>query len=53
MKIDKYNHQIVESNIYKYWESNKLFKPKKNTKSRPLLAESMPDDKFSIEKTFK
>ena len=33
MSFDKYNHKIVEENIYSYWEKNKLFKPKKNKKS--------------------
>ena len=33
MSFDKYNHKKVETNIYSYWEKNKLFQPKKNKKS--------------------
>ena len=32
MSFDKYNHSEVENRIYKYWEKNNLFKPKKNKK---------------------
>ena len=32
MQNSNYNHNSVESKIYKYWEKNKLFKPKKNKK---------------------
>ena len=31
MSSDKYIHSEVEDNIYKYWEENKLFKPKKKS----------------------
>ena len=37
MKIDKYDHQIVEKKIYKYWENNNLFKPKKNKKKFSIV----------------
>ena len=32
MSSEKYNHQNIEDKIYKYWEKNKLFKPRKNKK---------------------
>ena len=32
MSEDKYIYQEVENKIYKYWEKNNLFKPKKNKK---------------------
>ncbi len=32
MNFNKYNHKQVEDKIYKYWEKNNLFKPKKNKK---------------------
>ena len=32
MSSDKYIHSDVENRIYSYWEKNKLFKPKKNSK---------------------
>ncbi len=37
MGFDKYNHKKVESNIYTYWEKNKLFKPKKNKKTFSIV----------------
>ena len=37
MSVDKYNHKKVEANIYSFWEKNKLFKPKKNTKSFSIV----------------
>ena len=32
MQNSKYNHNTIESKIYKYWEKNNFFKPKKNKK---------------------
>ena len=32
MSSDKYIHENIESKIYSYWEKNKLFEPRKNTK---------------------
>jgi len=32
MQNSNYNHINIEDEIYKYWEKNKLFKPKKNKK---------------------
>ncbi len=32
MQNSKYNHNIIENKIYKYWEKNKFFRPKKNKK---------------------
>ena len=32
MQNSNYNHNNIESKIYKYWEKNKFFKPKKNKK---------------------
>ena len=32
MQNSKYNHSTIESKIYKYWEKNNFFKPKKNKK---------------------
>ena len=32
MQNSNYDHNSIETNIYKYWEKNKLFKPKKNKK---------------------
>ena len=38
MSNDKYIHsQIVEDNIYTYWEKNGLFKPKKNSKKFSIV----------------
>ena len=37
MKFDKYNHHITEDKIYKYWESNNLFKPRKNKKKFSIV----------------
>ena len=32
MQKSNYNHKNIESKIYKYWEKNNFFKPKKNKK---------------------
>ena len=32
MQNSNYNHTTVEANIYKYWEKNNFFQPKKNKK---------------------
>ena len=32
MQNSNYNHITIEDEIYRYWEKNKLFKPKKNKK---------------------
>ena len=32
MQNSKYNHNIIENKIYKYWEKNNFFRPKKNKK---------------------
>jgi len=32
MQNSNYNHSGIENKIYKYWEKNKFFKPKKNNK---------------------
>ena len=32
MQNSKYNHNTTESKIYKYWEKNNFFKPRKNKK---------------------
>ncbi len=32
MQNSNYNHNTVETKIYKYWEKNKFFRPKKNKK---------------------
>ena len=32
MQNSNYNHTSIEDEIYRYWEKNKLFKPKKNKK---------------------
>ncbi|MDC0142474.1 valine--tRNA ligase, partial [Candidatus Pelagibacter sp.] len=37
MSTDKYNHSKVENRIYSYWESNSLFKPKKNKKKFSIV----------------
>ena len=37
MNIDKYIHSEVEDKIYNYWEKNKLFKPKKNSKKFSIV----------------
>ena len=37
MSSDKYIHSEVEDNIYSYWEKNKLFKPKKNSKKYSIV----------------
>jgi len=37
MSSEKYNHSEVESQIYSYWENNKLFKPKKNKKKFSIV----------------
>ena len=37
MISDKYNHSVVESKIYSYWEKNNLFKPKKNKKKFSIV----------------
>ena len=37
MNTDKYNHSEVENRIYSYWESNNLFKPKKNKKKFSIV----------------
>ena len=37
MNNDKYIHSEVEDNIYSYWEKNKLFKPKKNSKKYSIV----------------
>ena len=37
MSFDKYNHSEVENRIYKYWEKNNLFKPKKNKKKFSIV----------------
>ena len=37
MNSDKYIHSEVEDNIYSYWEKNKLFKPKKNSKKYSIV----------------
>ena len=29
-KFEPYNHKNIEDRIYKYWEKNNCFKPKKN-----------------------
>ena len=34
MQNSNYNHNDVESQIYAYWEKNKFFKPKKNSKKQ-------------------
>ena len=37
MSLDKYIHSDVEDKIYKYWEKNNLFKPKKNNKKFSIV----------------
>ena len=37
MYNDKYIHTEVENRIYKYWEKNNLFKPKKNIKKFSIV----------------
>ena len=37
MDNSKYNHSVSEDKVYKYWEKNKLFKPKKNKRNFRLL----------------
>jgi len=37
MKNASYNHKNVENIIYKYWEKNKLFSPKKNKKKFSIV----------------
>jgi len=37
MSADKYNHTDVENKIYSYWEKNKLFQPKENTKKFSIV----------------
>ncbi len=37
MSLDKYNHLESENRIYSYWESNNLFKPKKNKKKFSIV----------------
>jgi len=37
MKNSSYNHKNVENIIYKYWEENKLFSPKKNKKKFSIV----------------
>ena len=37
MSSDKYNHSEVENRIYKYWEKNNIFKPKKNKKKFSIV----------------
>ena len=37
MDNSKYNHSVSEDKVYKYWEKNKLFKPKKNKKKFSIV----------------
>jgi len=37
MSADKYIHTDVENKIYSYWEKNKLFQPKENTKKFSIV----------------
>ena len=37
MSSDKYEHLNVESKIYDYWQQNKLFEPKKNSKKFSIV----------------
>ncbi len=37
MSADKYIHTDVENKIYSYWEKNKLFEPKENTKKFSIV----------------
>ena len=37
MSSDKYIHENIESKIYSYWEKNKLFEPRKNTKKFSIV----------------
>ena len=37
MSSDKYIHSDVEDKIYSYWEKNRLFKPKKNSKKFSIV----------------
>ncbi len=37
MSSDKYTHTDSEDKIYSYWEKNKLFKPKKNSKKFSIV----------------
>jgi len=34
MLEENYNHLDIEDKIYAFWESNKLFEPKKNKKKK-------------------
>ena len=34
MLEENYNHLDIEDKIYAFWESNKLFEPKKNNKKK-------------------
>ena len=34
MQNSNYSHTKIENEIYNYWEKNKFFKPKKNSKKR-------------------
>ena len=37
MNNSKYDHNNSEEKIYNYWESNKLFQPKKNSKKFSIV----------------
>jgi valyl-tRNA synthetase len=37
MNNNHYNHKLSEDNIYKYWEKNKLFKPRSNLKKYSVV----------------
>jgi Valyl-tRNA synthetase len=37
MSFDKYEHINVENKIYDYWEKNRLFKPKENSKKFSIV----------------
>ena len=37
MLEENYNHLNIEDKIYNFWESNKLFEPKKNKKKKILF----------------
>ena len=33
----KYDHKLVENKIYDYWEKNRLFKPRSNSKKYSVV----------------
>ena len=42
MLEENYNHLDIEDKIYTFWESNKLFEPKKNNKKKIFFNSNTP-----------